>query len=127
MPHRAFPSYRSSRAEIAFREWMRELTGLDGPDLEEWIQEGARYALGPQERVRTMWRETLTDREREAIAAAARGLTREESARLLHVEPETIKSRLRNAMRKAGCRNATHLVVWAIATGQFASPPAREE
>jgi DNA-binding CsgD family transcriptional regulator len=106
---------------------MRELTGLDGPDLEEWIQEQARYALGPQERLRWMWRETLTDSEREAIAAAARGLTRDESADLLRVKPETIKSRLKIAMRKTGCRNTTNLVAWAIATGQFTHQEQEEQ
>lgn len=116
-PVRAFPSYRLPAVERSFRQWMWELTGLDGDDLDEWIATNAQHALADTERIADRHRTVLTPRELDVLLLMAMGHTRFTAAQRLRVEPETIKSTLRNALRKTECRNTTHLVVWAIAAG----------
>jgi DNA-binding NarL/FixJ family response regulator len=57
---------------------------------------------------------TLTDRERQALAMVADGLTNEEIAERLMLSSETIRTHVRNAMRKLGTHTRAHAVVEAL-------------
>lgn len=59
----------------------------------------------------------LTDREREAVRLAARGLTNDEIGRALIISPLTAKTHLNRAMTKLGARDRAQLVVVAYETG----------
>lgn len=56
----------------------------------------------------------LSARERDVLAFAAQGRTREETADLLGVSVETVSTHLRNARSKIGTRNTTHTVIEAL-------------
>jgi DNA-binding NarL/FixJ family response regulator len=56
----------------------------------------------------------LTEREREILDRLATGLTGEEVAVELFLSPETIRTHLRNAMRKLGARTRVHAVAQAV-------------
>jgi len=59
----------------------------------------------------------LTDRERDALAWAARGKTASETADIMLISEETVSTHLRNAMRKLGASNKTHAVVLSLSLG----------
>ncbi len=59
----------------------------------------------------------LTDREREAVRLAARGLTNAEIGAELIISPLTAKTHLNRAMAKLGARDRAQLVVLAYETG----------
>lgn len=59
----------------------------------------------------------LSDRERDVLAWAGRGKTVLETAEILGLSEETIKSHLRNSMRKLGAANKTHAAVRALYLG----------
>lgn len=59
----------------------------------------------------------LTDRERETMRLAARGLTNDEIGRDLIISPLTAKTHLNRAMAKLGARDRAQLVVIAYETG----------
>lgn len=59
----------------------------------------------------------LTDKEREVLAELAAGRTTEEAAQALHVSPHTVRSRLKNALRKMGARTREQAVAIAIREG----------
>jgi DNA-binding NarL/FixJ family response regulator len=61
----------------------------------------------------------LSPREREVFQLLAKGLTGEDAAVQLHVSPETIRTHVRNAMRKLGARTRTHAVVLALQRGEL--------
>jgi len=52
----------------------------------------------------------LTPREREVLIEVARGLTNNEIAERLTLMPTTVKSYLKNAMRKFGTRNRVETI-----------------
>jgi DNA-binding NarL/FixJ family response regulator len=56
----------------------------------------------------------LTDREREVFDLLATGMTGEEVATELVVSPETVRTHVRNGMRKLDARTRTHAVAIAV-------------
>jgi DNA-binding CsgD family transcriptional regulator len=65
--------------------------------------------------------QTLTDRERDVLAWAGRGKSVLDTAELLKLSEDTIKSHMRNAMKKLNANNKTHAVTKAIYLG-FINP-----
>lgn len=66
------------------------------------------------------WRErtaVLTEREREVVAAVARGLSNEAIGRLLHMSPATARTHVSRALTKVGLRDRPQLVVLAYEAG----------
>ena len=61
--------------------------------------------------------DTLTDREREVMALAARGLTNDEIAERLYLSTLTVKTHANRAMMKLNVRDRAQLVVLAYQTG----------
>lgn len=61
----------------------------------------------------TAW-DALSAREREVIDLLANGLNGEEIAEQLVLSPETIKTHIRNAMRRMGAKTRVHAVAMAI-------------
>jgi DNA-binding NarL/FixJ family response regulator len=59
----------------------------------------------------------LTDREREVVTLAARGLSNEDIAKRIHVSPATAKTHVNRAMVKLNVRDRAQLVVLAYQTG----------
>jgi DNA-binding NarL/FixJ family response regulator len=59
----------------------------------------------------------LTEREREVVTLAARGLSNEDIAKRIHVSPATAKTHVNRAMVKLGVRDRAQLVVLAYETG----------
>ena len=59
----------------------------------------------------------LSMREREILAAAARGLGVSETGRQLYLSPNTVKTYRRTAFRLLGARNVTEAVALAQASG----------
>lgn len=75
--------------------------------------------LGPVLRVaRTPARRGhLTEREREIVQLLATGLTGEEIAERLELSPETVRTHVRNAMRRLGARTRAHAIALAVRRG----------
>ena len=61
--------------------------------------------------------ETLTNREREAVALVAHGLSNDEIAASLVLSPTTAKTHVSRAMIKLGARDRAQLVVLAYESG----------
>jgi DNA-binding NarL/FixJ family response regulator len=59
----------------------------------------------------------LTDREREVVTLAARGLSNDDIAKRIHVSPATAKTHVNRAMVKLNVRDRAQLVVLAYQTG----------
>ncbi len=59
----------------------------------------------------------LTEREREVLAAVARGLTNSEIADELHMSVATVKTHVSRVLSKVGARDRTQLVVLAYQAG----------
>ena len=60
---------------------------------------------------------SLTRRERQIVTLVAHGKTGREIADELHISHETVRTHLRNAMRKRGARSRAHLVAQAVSGG----------
>lgn len=56
----------------------------------------------------------LTDREREVLDLLASGLTGEQAAVQLFLSPETVRTHVRNAMRKLNARTRPHAIALAV-------------
>ncbi|GAB2836820.1 response regulator transcription factor [Actinocorallia aurea] len=67
--------------------------------------------------------EHLTNREREAVALAARGLSNDEIARRMVISPTTAKTHLNRAMTKLHARDRAQLVVYAYESGLVTPAP----
>lgn len=65
----------------------------------------------------------LSDREREVLGLLAEGLTGEAIAGRLHIAPETVRTHIRNVMRKLGAHTRAQAV--AVALGQGEITPER--
>jgi DNA-binding NarL/FixJ family response regulator len=61
--------------------------------------------------------ELLTNREREVVALAARGLSNDEIASDMVISPATAKTHVSRAMTKLGARDRAQLVVFAYESG----------
>jgi DNA-binding NarL/FixJ family response regulator len=64
--------------------------------------------------------EVLTNREREVVTLAARGLSNDEIAAGMVISPATAKTHISRAMTKLRARDRAQLVVWAYETGLVA-------
>ncbi|MCY1140825.1 response regulator transcription factor [Actinoplanes sp. Pm04-4] len=62
----------------------------------------------------------LTNREREAVALAARGLSNDEIAARMVISPVTAKTHLNRAMTKVHARDRAQLVIFAYESGLVA-------
>lgn len=60
---------------------------------------------------------TLTDRQHQVLSGIARGLTRTAIATELHVEPNTIKTHVRNLLRALDAHDRAHAVALAYRAG----------
>lgn len=60
----------------------------------------------------------LSPREREIFGLLARGLTGEQIAELLVLSPETIRTHVRNAMRKLEANTRVHALALALQSGE---------
>jgi two-component system response regulator DevR len=65
----------------------------------------------------------LTSREREILQLLAGGLTGERAAELLFLSPETVRTHIRNAMRKLGANTRVHAVALALSVGEITPQP----
>jgi DNA-binding CsgD family transcriptional regulator len=59
--------------------------------------------------------ERLSDKERKVLAELAHGNSTEEIGRLLSVSPHTVRTHVKNMMRKLGARTRAHAVAIAMA------------
>jgi len=84
---------------------------VTGRVIEELVRRRGPEPIAP-ERL-----DVLTAREREVVAAAARGLSNEEIAGELFISPLTAKTHVSRAMVKLGVRDRTQLVILAYETG----------
>lgn len=82
--------------------------------IEEFAQRAAPPRIGRDMRRRLA---ELTDREREVVALAARGLSNHEIARELVVSPATAKTHISRSMTKLDARDRAQLVVLGYETG----------
>ena len=80
----------------------------------EQIRDGARFA--PKNPNNIVERD-LTDRERDVLAWAGRGKSVSDTADILVLSEDTVKSHIRNAMNKLDANNKTHAVTKAIYLG----------
>ena len=62
---------------------------------------------------------SLTNREREILALLAQGLSGSEVAVRLEVSRETVKTHIRNAMRKLDAHSRAHAIVVAVRNGEI--------
>ncbi len=67
--------------------------------------------------------DVLTVREQEVLQLLAAGLTGARIAEALGLSPETVRTHIRNAMRRLDARTRVHAVVRALALGEI-SPPS---
>ncbi|MCX4671256.1 response regulator transcription factor [Streptomyces sp. NBC_01381] len=79
------------------------------------------FVSRPPDRATAPGLETLTRREREVTALAARGLTNEEIAEHMVISPFTAKTHVSRAMTKLGARDRAQLVVFAYESGLVAA------
>ncbi|OKK21668.1 LuxR family transcriptional regulator [Streptomyces sp. CB02488] len=75
------------------------------------------FVARPPDRSTAPGFETLTRREREVSALAARGLTNEEIAAHMVISPFTAKTHISRAMVKLGARDRAQLVVFVYESG----------
>lgn len=57
---------------------------------------------------------TLTSRELDCVVQLCRGLSNNDIASELYLEPSTVKTHLSSAMSKTGAENRVQLVIWAF-------------
>lgn len=99
--------------EQRYRDWVSELTGRYGDDLEEFIELALRET--PVDEV--IVGATITPAQRRVLFLLAQGLRREEAAEVLGVSRWTVKEHLEDARDRMGARTITHAVAIAVATG----------
>src|SRR5690606_22847550 len=76
-----------------------------------------RYVTRPPESGIGSGLDELTNREREAVALAARGLSNDEIAARMVISPLTAKTHINRAMTKLRARDRAQLVVFAYESG----------
>lgn len=84
----------------------------------------SRYVAQPPNTDAGAGLEELTNREREAVALAAQGLSNDEIAGLMVISPLTAKTHINRAMIKLQARDRAQLVVFAYESG-LVSPRKR--
>ncbi|WP_306205775.1 response regulator [Actinoplanes sp. RD1] len=78
------------------------------------------YVARPPRRARTAMLEVLTNREREVVELAARGLSNSAIAAAMVISPATVKTHVSRAMTKLAARDRAQLVVLAYESGLVA-------
>ncbi|MFE0419162.1 response regulator [Streptomyces tendae] len=78
------------------------------------------FVARPPDRTTAPGVDSLTRREREVTALAARGLSNEEIAAHMVISPLTAKTHISRAMTKLGARDRAQLVVFAYESGLVA-------
>ncbi|MEV8437308.1 response regulator transcription factor [Actinosynnema sp. NPDC051121] len=76
-----------------------------------------RYVTQPLTTGRDAGLEELTNREREAVALVAQGLSNDDVADRMVISPLTAKTHVNRAMTKLGARDRAQLVVFAYESG----------
>lgn len=96
-----------------------------------WFQRGTLYRVATATATRREpadsppeWLSLLTAREREIIARLATDPGNQEIADALRVSLHTVKTHLYRIYRKIGVRSRHQAMLWAIARGAVAVPPA---
>jgi DNA-binding CsgD family transcriptional regulator len=59
----------------------------------------------------------MSDRERIVLTRLAQGMSTDEIALALHVSPHTVRTHIKNGMRKLNARTRAHAVAIAICDG----------
>jgi len=77
------------------------------------VSPGRHLAIFLPERGERDW-QPLSQRERQVVALVAGGATGREVGKALSVTAATVETHIRNAMRRLGARNRSHLVTLAI-------------
>jgi DNA-binding CsgD family transcriptional regulator len=77
------------------------------------VSPGRHVSIWMPDPERRGW-EPLSQREREVVALVAGGATGREVGEALSVTAATVETHIRNAMRRLGARNRSHLVTLAI-------------
>jgi DNA-binding CsgD family transcriptional regulator len=77
------------------------------------VAPGRHLAIFIPERDTRGW-QPLSQRERQVVALVAGGATGREVGKALSVTSATVETHIRNAMRRLGARNRSHLVTLAI-------------
>ncbi|HEX6056245.1 MAG TPA: response regulator transcription factor [Intrasporangium sp.] len=77
----------------------------------------SRYVAQPLDRGTPAGLKELTNREREAVALAAHGLSNDEIAERMVISPTTAKTHVNRAMMKVHARDRAQLVVLAYESG----------
>jgi DNA-binding CsgD family transcriptional regulator len=80
-----------------------------------WV-ESAR----PRERARTS---RLSEKERAVLRELARGHSTDETAQVLSVSPHTVRTHIKNGLRKLGARTRAHAVAIALSEGVIEYDP----
>jgi DNA-binding NarL/FixJ family response regulator len=83
-----------------------------------YIDREARAALLSRSTPETV--RVLSVREREILDLLAKGLTGEEAAQRLFISPETVRTHIRNAMRKLEADTRAHAIVLALRNEEIA-------
>jgi|1186.fasta_scaffold715397_1 DNA-binding CsgD family transcriptional regulator len=80
------------------------------PDLRSvWIE-----STRARERPRTA---RLSEKERAVLRELARGYSTEEVGKILSVSPHTVRTHIKNGLRKLGARTRAHAVAIALSEG----------
>lgn len=108
--------------EASFRNWMGELTGKQGTELDELIDRGNKeggkvFDREAKKDADTRLRAPLTPRETEILQGFANGLSREALAYHEHISLETVKSHAKNIIDKSLALNMTHAVAIGLREG----------
>jgi DNA-binding CsgD family transcriptional regulator len=74
----------------------------------------------PRERTRTA---RLSEKERAVLREIARGYSTEEVGRVLTVSPHTVRTHIKNGLRKLGARTRAHAVAIALSEGAIDYDP----
>ena len=69
----------------------------------------------------------LSSKERAVLSGLARGWTTEAIADSLYVSPHTVRTHVKNSMRKLVANTRTHAVAIAISEGAIDAPPVPPE
>jgi DNA-binding CsgD family transcriptional regulator len=80
---------------------------------DEWLEADALPDDGPRS-------DRLSDKERTVFRELARGTSTEEIAGILMVSPHTVRTHVKNGMRKLGARTRAHAVAIALSEGAIA-------
>jgi LuxR family transcriptional regulator, quorum-sensing system regulator BjaR1 len=82
--------------------------------IAEQMREGVRFA---PKNIGDLIGEELTDRERDVLSWAGRGKSVLDTADILELSEDTVKTHIRNALKKLNANNKTHAVTKAIYLG----------